>query len=521
MIDLYLKLADGQVLEAHVQGAEGFALLGPVGCWWWAHGNGMSIVLCNGLVDEINPAAQAGPLTGQFTVAYGGETKHSAEYELHDGCPQAIRMGEPPLCAPLPPEYLSFVTEGWDGVPVDARISILNRLAAYNFTFDDAKYTNPDVPGSPRVCQSQWAGAVAYALTATPEAPLAAARAFTDQQRRPCVYFTANGELFDHPGLWIDQSGMRKGLHGKWNRKTTSQYQLEDPEHLAPDRFFLAAAAGDPIASFYSRAYVHAILTRPSVATTYPPQQARAVGLTFETLAKWKRIAGDEDGRLQTGASRLLEALNFTRGFGIAGIPFMAMWPPLTIHATHVGPTMLDAHAFAYQHELALSPSVGDIHEAITDLEQQLGQKMTEPAMLQWLLRGVTVWGIAIILRGLQRAIAAGFKLDLAPYLADECSRLIEERGAAQGTWADGTWLQPSPLHESIAPRCWRVYPTVGTNGTDRYCVPGLEASQRQTSLAIGKRLWFKHSSFKLSDKSLAAIETGGLPAIARWGLRP
>lgn len=577
LVDYVLQMdpAKESFMQGQQQGPDAFLL--PHGNSAEGKSSGLDIVLCNGLVDDVNPSLQRGRLEGTVWVEAVwpqkvdevSETTQElyppTDVSIDDGRGCLLQIGKPAATGPLPTLYREEILRGCDDLTDSPQEqAIKTKLQAANFVFDDSKYANPDNAKEDRIIQSVWAGALAYALYIRCDEALAGARDFVKQQieLRPCLYYdkagTPIGEVRDD--IWIDEHGFRKGYHGKWNRDAffTGVFievagaqtpikaigQLEDPEHLAPKRQFLLAAAGDGVGRFYSRFYVQAMLTRPGIKTVKTAQQARAAGYTLEMLVEANLAGVLNDMAASIAVHHVLDGLNLSRGVGIGGTPFMACWPVETVHTTHVGITEDVSRKFfeargidwPWGAEWKFDPNqVVKWLQAVED-DGALGYSNTElttgPDGLQTLVNGVTIWGMTIIGRGLAKVARRWPDLDLMG-LPRDAARFIIERGCGVGIDGDGNQIQADWTFDSAAPRCWRVrQANAPKDGTTRWCVAGFldlaELLQGPATMiedelvkmlrAAAKRTFTDAPDLHLGAKGIVCIETAGLLAQAAFG---
>lgn len=527
---------------------------------------GLDIVLANGLVED-DAAKQRGRLEGEVFIeveAPSEETQqwspllHPVEVSIDDGRGHVLSIGQPEALHNLPEAYQAEIMRSWNSLSEPQKSDVALKLQGSmgkGFHFDDSKYANPDGAKEDRIIQSVWAGALAYSLGINPTDALAGATNFAKQQiaMRPCLYYDKNGSPagMTRSDIWIDEKGLRKGYHGRFNRAAGGTGQLEDLEHLAPKRQFLAAAAGSPLGKLCSKFYVQAMLTRPGIKTVKVAEQARAIGYTLEMLVEANLAGVLNEDVAYMATKNVLDGLHLSRGVGVGGIPFMACWPITTVHTTHVGITeevsreyfesrSLD-WPFQPEWEEKFTPNTAVAYLKAREVEGEpydKGELTTGPNGLQTLVNGTTVWGNAIIARGLAKVARRWPDLDLHG-LDRDVGRFLVERGCGVGIDGDGKQIHAEWAFDSVAPRCWRVrQANAKGDGTTRWCVAGFldlaehlddlteeswdgptELSALATGLrACARRIVENAPDLRLSDKGIAAIETAGLLSIGRFG---
>lgn len=503
----------------------GFTLLpNQLGLWLWPTDGGLSVKLGNGLVNEANPAANQGLVSGTFALTYGGTTPIREPVMLHDGGWRGWRLGShlAPAFDPVP-WWGSWAWRWLDACRPEDRTAVLAKLATLNFAYAETPAT--DMPGSPRVCQSRWEGAVATADRALLEAVRTACLRWTDDQaERPKTYFDKDGNIYRRSDWWVDEHGIRKGLHCPWSRPSTSAWQLEDLEHLAPDRLATAAFAfRDPLAIHEWGAYVSAMLSRPGLATVRPWQQARALGYTLELLALAKR-ANESDLAIDAALNRVVAGAVMSTGYGVSGAPYIALRPPEAQHPSHVSVTLWDLQNGAPKLGVPWDPAWNALKP--TDILKIWPKEAADA--VRYALQGADCWGVSIIGRGaIQAMLAFGPTADLSRVLKMAAGFVLGPcRASNRGQ--DGVWFTPLHVVDSQAPRCQRAH-TVNAEagGTKRWIVPsgiemliGLQGDNQESMDDLCEAIWAHDSTLRLEGKGPDAVRIG-LPAIARYGATP
>lgn len=536
MIQIIFRPTTGPATELSVGAGQGFVMGPPTGPDVFAFPSGkdgLSLVLGNGLAGD-DPSKARGPLAGEVLVAYGGETRLGwTPVTIHDAGYDVLRFGsaKTPAVRKLPEWDAWWLRDWWDAdgvAPVASFDAVTARLAAHDYSSNEAKFaTNPDQPDSStqRCCQYAWAGTIAACLGVAVDKVRDAALAWVDAQgNRPMLYYTADGKLLNRPDVWIGEQGMRKGYHGKWERKTTSAWRNPDGAHRAIHRGLTAAVAfGDPVALLWCRAMLAAILSEPSVAFVLPSGEARAFGYTAEALALLYKFIEPSD-RVIDGIGRCVQSVRGSMGYAPNGNPFALMWPVEKIHGdTHVHPTVADCERYAKAHGMggAINPSVDawliyfTMHAKVDGLPENT--YTTAPGGIQWYLQGSTAWGRLIAYRGTRTAHAL---LGEGDETAENILRnMAMNQDSKPGIGEDGKLFAPLPMHDSVAPRSGRArQANIPHGGTLLFGIDSL-MSMGERGKAIAKGL-YQHPSMKLSEPELGCVEIAGLGAMREFGVR-